>query len=117
MASIETLIRYKKNEVEKHRRTIAQINGMIANFEFLADSLDSEIHSEEDRTKNHDPLNFAYSTLAKATIQRRNNLKQSTDKLKTQLDAAEKALSEATADLQAAEDQFISNCYGAVPAV
>jgi len=85
MAYIESLVRSKKNQVEQRRRTVAQIQGMITDFELIADSLDREIRAEEDRTKNHDPSHFAYSTFATATIRRRNNLKQTTDKLKIQL--------------------------------
>jgi flagellar FliJ protein len=117
MASIESLVRSKRNVVEQRRRAVAQIQGMIKDFELRADSLDREIHGEEDRTKNDDPSHFAYSTLATATTQRRNNLKQSTDKLKIQLDAAERALRKATAELEVTTDYLSANSFDVSPAV
>jgi flagellar FliJ protein len=102
MASIESIVCSKKAEAEQRRRKVAQIQGIIADFERLADNLEHEIKAEEARTKNHDPLHFAYSMLATTTRQRRNNLKQSVEKFKIQLDAAEKALREASEELEAA---------------
>jgi hypothetical protein len=61
---------------------------MINDFERLAAQLELEIQAEEDRTKIHDPAHFAYSTLAKAIIVRRENLNQSIARLKMQRDAA-----------------------------
>jgi flagellar FliJ protein len=117
MASIESLVRSKKNQVEQRQRAVAQIKKIITDLERLAADLEVQIRAEEDRTKNHDPEHFAYSTLAKATVQRRDNLKRSTDNLKIQLDVAEKALRKATDESEAAEDHFISNLYGVVPAL
>jgi flagellar protein FliJ len=74
---------------------------MIADFDLLAADLDRQIRAEEDRTKNHDPAHFAYPTLAKATIRRRDNIIRSAAKLKIQLDAAKKAFSEAVEELGA----------------
>ena len=102
MASLESLVRSKKSQVDQRARAVAQIESMIADFERLAANLELEIRSEEDRTKNHDPSHFAYSTLAKATIQRRDNLKQSIDKLRAQLSAAQGALRKSSEELEAA---------------
>ena len=101
MASNAALVRVKENQVAQHLRTVAQMSTMITDFELLADSLNLQIRAEEDRTKNDDPSHFAYSTFAKAAIQRRNNLKWSIEKLKVQLDAAKKALHEKTEELDA----------------
>ena len=95
MASHQSLVRLKEFQIRQHRRAITQLHIMIADIELLAQNLDREIHAEEDRTKMHDPKHFAYPTFAKAAIQRRDNLRQSADRLKIQLDAAKKALSEA----------------------
>jgi flagellar FliJ protein len=101
MASNKELVRFKKSQVEQHLRTIAQIQTTITDFELFGGSLDRQISAEEDRIKNHDPSHFAYSTLAKATIERRNNLMRSIDKLKIQLDAAKNALRENNEELEA----------------
>jgi flagellar protein FliJ len=51
----------------------------------MANALEGDIQAERDRTGIHDPAHFAYSTSAKALIQRRENLKRSIDELKRQL--------------------------------
>ena len=100
MDSPAALFRLMEFEIEGHRRKVAQIQTMIADFERLAADLDREIRIEQDRTGNHDPAHFAYSTYAKAAMRRRDNLKRSAAGLKSQLDAASKALAEATAEFE-----------------
>ena len=92
MKSRETLIRLKKFQVDEKRRKVMQIEGMIAEFERMADDLEREIKIEQDRAGIHDPAHFAYPTYAKAAIQRRENLKRSADELKAQLNDAKEAL-------------------------
>ena len=81
MKSRETLIRLKKFQVDEKRRRVAQIEGMIAEFERMAGDLEREIKTEQDRAGIHDPAHFAYPTYAKAAMQRRENLKRSADEL------------------------------------
>ena len=68
MKSRETLIRLKKFQVDEKRRKVAQIEGMIAEFERMAGDLEREIKTEQDRAGIHDPAHFAYPTYAKAAI-------------------------------------------------
>lgn len=103
MKSRETLIRLKKFQVDEKRRKVAQIEGMIAEFERMASDLDREIRVEQDRAGIHDPGHFAYPTYAKAAITRRENLKRSIDELRVQLDDAKSALSEAFEELKKVE--------------
>jgi len=103
MKSRETLIRLKKFHVDERRRKVAQIEGMIAEFERMAGDLDREIKSEQDRAGIHDPGHFAYPTYAKAAMQRRENLQRSADELKVQLDAATNALAEAFEEMKKIE--------------
>src|ERR1700737_1751979 len=95
MKARETLIRLKKFQVDERRRKVAQIEGMIAEFERIAGDLEREIKSEQDRAGIHDPSHFAYPTYAKAAMQRRENLKRSADELKVQLEDAKATLGEA----------------------
>jgi flagellar FliJ protein len=95
MASRPAFIHLKDFQIRQHRRAIEQLHIMIADIELLANNLGREIRAEEDRAGMHDPTYFAYPTFAKAAIQRRDNLRQSADSLKTQLDAATKALNQA----------------------
>src|SRR6266704_3981363 len=99
MKSRETLIRLKKFQVDERRRKVAQIEGMIAEFERMAGDLDREIKTEQERAGIHDPAHFAYPTYAKAAMTRRENLKRSADELKVQLGDAKATLEEAFQDL------------------
>src|ERR1700726_5352589 len=103
MKSRETLIRLKRFQVDEKRRKVAQIEGMIAEFERMATDLDREIRVEQDRAGIHDPAHFAYPTYAKAAMQRRENLKRSADDLKVQLESATGALAEAFEDMKKVE--------------
>jgi flagellar protein FliJ len=103
MKSRETLIRLKKFQVDEKRRKVAQIEGMIAEFERIAAELEREIRSEQDRAGIHDPAHFAYPTYAKAAMQRRENLRRSADELKVQLEEAKLALAEAFEEMKKVE--------------
>jgi flagellar export protein FliJ len=76
---------------------------MIAEFERMATELEREIKLEQDRAGIHDPGHYAYPTYAKAAIQRRENLKNSADELKAQLNDAKDALAEAFEELKKVE--------------
>src|SRR3981081_2224377 len=100
MESRETRIPLTKFAVDKRRRKVAQIEGMIAEFERMAGDLEREIKSEQDRAGIHDPGHFAYPTYAKAAMQRRENLQRSADDLKIQLETATGALAEAFEEMK-----------------
>jgi flagellar protein FliJ len=103
MKSRETLIRLKKFQVDEKRRKVAQIEGMIAEFDRMASDLDREILAEQERSGIHDPAHFAYPTYAKAAMTRRDNLKRSANELKGQLDEAKAALAEAFEEMKKVE--------------
>ena len=103
MKSRETLIRLKKFHVDEKRRRVAQIEGMIAEFDRMATDLEREISTEQDRAGISDPSHFAYPTYAKAAATRKENLKRSADELKVQLDDAKAALGEAFEELKKVE--------------
>jgi flagellar FliJ protein len=103
MKSRDTLIRLKKFQVDEKRRKVMQIESMIAEFERMANELEREIKVEQERAGIHDPGHFAYPTYAKAAIQRRENLKRSSDELKAQLNDAKEALAEAFEELKKVE--------------
>ena len=103
MKSRETLIRLKKFQVDEKRRRVAQIEGMIADFQRMSTDLDREIQTEQDRAGIQDPSHFAYPTYAKAAIQRRENLMRSADELRGQLDEAKAALGDAFEELKKVE--------------
>jgi flagellar export protein FliJ len=103
MKSRETLIRLKKFQVDEKRRRVAQIEGMIAEFERMAGDLEREINTEQERAGINDPAHFAYPTYAKAAMARKDNLKRSADELKIQLEEAKGALGEAFEEMKKVE--------------
>lgn len=103
MKSRETLIRLKRFQLDEKRRRVAQIEGMIAEFDRMAADLEREVAAEEQRSGIADIAHFAYSTYAKAARTRRDNLKRSADELKTQLDDAQAELGEAFEALKKVE--------------
>jgi len=103
MKSRDSLIRLKRFQVEDHRRRIAKIELMINEFSRMAAELDREITSEETKSGITDTNHFAYPTYARSARARRDNLKQSTDELRGQLDDVRAKLEIASQDLQKAE--------------
>jgi flagellar FliJ protein len=103
MKSRDTLIRLKKFQVDEKRRQVAQLEGMIAEFERMAGELDQQILSEQQKAGIHDAAHFAYPTFAKAAMVRKDNLITSADGLKVQLESARAALSEAFDELKKIE--------------
>ena len=103
MKSRESLIRLKKFHVNEKRRQLAQIQAMIDDFNRMIEDLDAQVAAEQDRTGIADVSHFAYSTFAKAAIERRNNLLTSISELQKQLVDAQDALAEAVEDLKKVE--------------
>ncbi len=99
----ESLIRVRKFNVDEKRRQLAQIEMMIGDFERMAAELDQQIDIEHQKTGISDVAHFAYSTFAKAAINRRDNLIASANDMKGQQEAAQDALSEALEELKKIE--------------
>jgi flagellar protein FliJ len=74
------------------KRRIPTLQRLIADCDRMTADLDREVRSEGDRVKMHDPAHIAYSTYAKATASRRDNLRLSADELRAHLAEAERAL-------------------------
>src|SRR5262249_56577279 len=81
-----------EGQVADLKRRIPILKRLIADCDRLAADLDQEIRNEEDRVKIYDPVNSAYSTYAKATASRRDNLRRSADELRAHLAKAKKSL-------------------------
>jgi flagellar export protein FliJ len=99
----ESLIRLKKFQVDEKRRQVTQIEMMIADFERMASDLDQQIEIEHQKTGISDIAHFAYSTFAKAALQRRDNLLASANDMREKLEGAQDALAEAIEDLKKVE--------------
>jgi flagellar FliJ protein len=76
---------------------------MIAEFERMAVDLEREIQGRAGSRRDPRSRHFAYPTYAKAAIGRRENLKRSSDELRTQLEDAKMALGEAFDELKKVE--------------
>jgi len=103
MKSRDSFIRLRRFQVEERKRRVAQIELMIVEFDRISLDLDREITLEEQKSGISDPFHFAYPTYAKASRQRRDNLRRSADELKLQLEDAKAELGEAFEDLRKAE--------------
>ncbi|MDI4666136.1 flagellar export protein FliJ [Xanthobacter autotrophicus] len=103
MKSRDPLIRAKRFQIDDARRRLAQIDTMIAEFERMAQELDRDITAEEERSGITDPRHFAYSPLALAARNRRDNLQRSAQDLKAQQEAAKATLADAESDLALVE--------------
>lgn len=99
----ETLIRFKKFQVDEKRRQVMQIETMVADFERMAAELDQQIEIEQQKTGISDVAHFAYSTFAKAAISRRDNLLASAHDMRDKLEAAQDELAEAVEELKKVE--------------
>jgi len=103
MRSRDNLLRLHRFRHEEQRRQVTEIELMITEFLRKQDELDAHIRMEESRNGVSDPSHFNYSTSAKASRARRDNLLRSIGELKDQLEAAKNALAEEEAELRKIE--------------
>jgi phage shock protein A len=106
MKSRDNAVRLKKFQIEDKRRQVGQIEAMIEEFARMIGDLDQEIEAEHRRTGIDDAKHFAYSTFARAAVQRRQNLQNSVDDLQSQLTTATAALDLAEAELARDEERI-----------
>ena len=83
-----------EGQVADLKRRIPILKRLIGDCDRLAADLGQDVRNEEHRVKIHDPANSAYSTYARATALRRDNLRRSADELRVHLAKAQKALIE-----------------------
>ena len=103
MRSKENVLRLHRFKHEERRRQVTEIELMITEFLRKQDELDAHIRMEESRNGVSDPSHYNYSTAAKASRARRDNLLRSIGELRDQLEAAKAALVEEEAELRKIE--------------
>ena len=103
MKSRETLIRLRKFDVDEKRQKVAAIVAMINDFKDMADDLDNQVKSEQQRAGVDDVNHYAYPTFAKAAVQRRDNLMISIADLEAKMEAANEELQDAMKALKNVE--------------
>ena len=99
MKSECSALRAKRIDVIQKSRKVASLEAMVIDFQHMVLELTRQISAEEERTGVNDPADIVYSTLAKATTQRRTNLLTSVADIRTKLDTARRELREAEAEL------------------
>ena len=103
MRSKTTLLKLQRFKYEDHRRQVAEIESMIAEFQRKQDELEQQMLMEEGRTGVSDPNHFNYSLTAKSIRNRRDNLNKSIADLQQQHQEARARLEETTDELHKAE--------------
>ncbi|MGH0001601.1 flagellar export protein FliJ [Pseudovibrio ascidiaceicola] len=103
MKNREGLLKLKKFNVDEKRRQVTQIETMLSDFDRMAEDLENQIVQEQKRVGIDDVSHFAYPTFARAAAQRRDNLKHSTEELKSQLEKAQDELTDAVSELKKIE--------------
>lgn len=103
MKSRDSGLRAKRFDVAEKARKAEDLEAMIRDFEGMAADLARQIAAEEDRTGIKDPAHFAYSTFAKAVVQRRDNLMTSVEDLRAKLELARRDHEAAQEELQRLE--------------
>ncbi len=116
MKSREDMVRLKRFQADEKRRTVEQIETMIADFQRRIGELDEQIRAEQERAGISDVNHFAYPTFAKAAASRRDNLQASIDDLKAQLDAARLLHDTALEELQKTEALVERDAAAEMPA-
>ncbi len=99
----DSALKAKRFETTEKARKVASLESMIRDFDLMAADLTRQIAAEEERTGIKDPAHFAYSTFAKAAVQRRGNLLMSIADLKAKLEAARRDHEDAVAELNKLE--------------
>lgn len=103
MKSRETLIRLRKFDVDEKRQKVGSIEAMIDDFKAMADDLERQVQSEQQRAGVDDINHYAYPPFAKAAVQRRDNLMISITDLEVKLEAANEELQDAMKALKNVE--------------
>lgn len=103
MKSRESLIRVHRFQVDEKRRTVVQIETMIADFDAKIADLQQQIEIEQEKSGINDITHYAYPTFAKAAVVRRDNLEASKQELAVQLEDAKNDLAAAFSELKRME--------------
>lgn len=103
MKSRQSLIRVHRFQVDERRRTVVQIETMMADFDSKVIDLENQIDAEQKKSGIDDVTHFAYPTFAKAAVVRRDNLEASKQELGIQLEEAKNELANAFSELKRME--------------
>ena len=100
MKSRESAARLRRFEAQEKARKVQGLEHMIREFEQMAVDLERQVQAEEDRTGVRDRAHFAYSTFAKAALQRREKLIASIDDLRIKVGDAIRERDEAATEAE-----------------
>ena len=99
----DALMQLKRFEVQEKRQKVAELEAMINEFNQMAADLDHQIAIEQERAGVSDTNHYAYPMLAKAAIQRRDNLLASAADLEAKLANVRDNLAEAFEEVKKIE--------------
>ena len=94
---------FKRFNAKETMQKVSALEQMVHEFEQMATGLERQIQAEEERTGIRDISHFAYSTFARCSTQRRENLLVSNADLHDRLNATVQERDEAVAELGQAD--------------
>ena len=103
MKSREALIRLQKHHVDGLRRTLAELEGMRAEFETRRAELEATVADERKFGETSPIGSYAYPTFARAMNERSAKLEESIRGIDREILAAKDALADAFGELKKAE--------------
>jgi len=103
MKSREALIRLQKYHVDGLRRTLADLEGMRAEFETRRAELEATVADERKFGESSPIGSFAYPTFARAMNERSAKLEESIHGIDREIQTAKDALADAFGELKKAE--------------
>ena len=92
MRNRESLIRLHKFQVDEKRRTVADLERMLADFRQRERDLEVQVEAEQQKAGISDVSHFAYPMFAKSVIRRRQNILESIEGIERQLETAKEEL-------------------------
>ncbi|MEN2495134.1 MAG: hypothetical protein TECD_01052 [Hyphomicrobiaceae bacterium hypho_1] len=107
----DSLHNTKLFDAEAKSVEIKTLQQMLNEFHQMAEELARQVVAEEKRTGVFDMSHFAYSTYARAALQRRANLQSSINDLKVKLDRTIVEHNQILAEIERARSSFRNNRY------
>jgi len=95
MKALGSLIRLHRFHLEEKRRTLAGLEGLMADLVRRIAQLEDEVQREQRQAANSSIGNFIYGAYARNVIQRRETLKKSMAALQLEIDTAREAVAAA----------------------
>ena len=100
MSDLHALIRLHKWKLDEKRRALAELRALADRLDDERSRLDDEIAREQDVVRSSAEIGFSYAGFARAAIERRRRLEQSSEQVSRQIATATEAVREAFQELK-----------------